>query len=158
MGRAKWFLRGAGIALLGFLAAAVLAAPGHTEGNPDGPVGSVMFEPSVTLGGWHNFERVRNVPGLWMPKPDDDEKDEPEPEDPVPPRRLPYPWDVEHDTQTYQLRVLMPVSASWSLGAAGSYTNADWQERSTTGHGSITTAVDGWSLTLRARYWWHRGE
>jgi hypothetical protein len=73
-------IRGAVLAIIGTVCGALLAAAASADpGNPDGPVGSVVFKPSLTLAGWSDFEATLARDELWMPKLMDDD-DDPMPE------------------------------------------------------------------------------
>ncbi len=139
---------------------AMLVAPGVAEqGNPDGPVGSVAFEPSFKFGGVSGFdEQLSRWGELDLRKHHDD--DEGEGPGGVEGWLLPatlVPRDVESRWETYGLSVFMPASRAWTLGASYRYTNVDTHD-TRWAVSKTTTQVNTWEFGLRARYWFNLPE
>jgi len=146
----------------GLLACIVLPSLAE-QGNPDGPVGAVAFEPSFRFGGTSGFDQqVSAWSAIDLRKGDDDDDDEgggggggggSE-------RWLPAtlePRDIEANWESYGLDVFMPASRSWTVGASYRFTNFD-EHDTRYGFSKVTTQVNTWELGLRARYWFNLPE
>ena len=124
--------------VLVLLIAAVAIA--KAEGNPDGPVGAVMFEPSIGFSGTTFYD------GLSVfPYDDDDDWD-------FVSERGREALDYTASGRHFGLNVLVPVKPNWTFGANYAYTRGDWDTGSRLG--KTENEFGSWNLAFRVRYWW----
>jgi len=113
--------------------------------NPDGPVGAVMLEPSITLSGIQSFD---GFVVSRSPRRDDD--------DLAGTRESVENFGRDGSAQRYGFRLLVPAREDLTVGLHYAYAQFD---RETS---ALDELVDedwsGWEFGFRVRYWWNLPE